>query len=298
MSNCLVGCIGKYKCKNAGLNLPPDYEVLAPWVKATFLGAQPQFFITVGNKSAPDRKPFPNDIVIKQFEYGHTDGLELKFEIVDEQGGAFGEFVHNMIKCAKKAAELSVKVKVEWGWVGTLCNGFSEKIITEQPIWGTLQDLEVNFTEGKFKYNITCKDVMNMLFSTKEDCVEGSDDQPMHLRDAIEKLCAEPPAIQVEFRKLDKNGEILRGQIEWLKGGTRGPKQTWAANRDDRLSTIRKWVQQHRMKPIDEDRKSGIVVVWDPESQNKILIQQEVKPMKDCRSAANIGTFINTTQNA
>jgi len=291
--NCLVGCIGNAMCKGRKLNTPPDYDVLAPWVRATFLGGQPKpFFITVGNKSAPGRIPYPNNIVINSFEYGHTDGIELKFEIIDEQGGAFGDFVHNMVKCAKKADELVVKVAVEWGWIGQNCDGTHNVEKTRQPVYATLQDLEVNFTEGKFKYNITCKDVMNMLFSTKEDCIYGEDGKPMHLKDAIIDICNHKPRLEVEFRKMDANGEIIPDGIEWDQGGKRGPKQTWAGSLQDRLSTIRSWLDQHRMKPLEENRQSGVVVVWDSEHPNKIIIQQEVKPMKDCKSAANIGTFI------
>jgi len=287
-TDCLVGCIQKYNCK--GLNVPPNYHTLAPFVEATFIAKN--LVITVGNESAPFRTP-PHTVVIKSFEYGHTDGIEMKLEIIDEEGGSFSQFVHNMIKCAKKATQDRVLVKVRFGWIGTTCDRFSRATLeaTQQPIWAGLQDMEVNFTEGKFKYNITCKDAMNMLFSTKEDYVCGDDAAPKRLRYAIEEICGGPPSINVRFKRIDQNGKDA-GPIEWLDGGSEGPFGTWAGNKLDRLSTIRTWLSSHRMKPRGQNTSSGVVIYWDPFEKNTLIIQQEDSPMDDCKSANNVGTFI------
>jgi hypothetical protein len=261
---------------------------MAPFVSAKFSDGAVE--ITVGNKSAPQRG---NDAIIKSFEYGYTDGLELKFEIVDEQGSIFNDFVNGLVKCAKTSTEPSVNVKVDFGWVLTDCKGGGHTVIqTTSPIVAFPTHLEINYAEGKIRYNITCKDPMNALYATREDCVEGDDEQKMRLEDAIRELCNKDPKLEVEFVRIEKDGTRKPNKISWEEGEDEGgPEARWPAMSHDRLTTIRSWINKQPVKEGDP----GVRIHMNPidPSGRKISIVQSLDEGRRCTPfGPSLGTFI------
>jgi len=293
VTNCLKGCIKTFQCEP--LNLPlqdvdgsKDGPTMAPFVRAKFSNGKIE--LTVGNKSAPQRK---NDAVIRSFEYGHTDGMELKFEVLDERGSIFNDFVNGLAKCAKNASSAKVKVEVTFGWIITDCFTGNHRVIeTPHPLVSFPVDLDVNYAEGKIKYNITCKDPLNSLFGTREDCIEGSDDQKMHLEDAIRQICNKDPKCEVEFKRIEKNGDDLGNPISWEKGkGKGGPLDRWPAMSHDRLTTIRSWINKHPCEGEDP----GVRIYMDTADQSgrKLLVVQSLDEGRKCQGfAPSLGTFI------
>lgn len=285
MPNCLVGCIEKYSCMPVhipGFDIP-DWTVASPYVRVKFNSSGNE--ITVGNESAPC---CGSKMIVKSFEYGHSDGFTMKVEIHDEEGGAFQDFVDNIIKCGGKFSDPETQMEAEWGWIVTTCDGTRFLHKTPQMLPALVIDLDVSFSDGKARYNIEGKPVGETILSFREDDSFGEDGIPIHLTDAIEQLCEIPPAMSVEFVRINESGK--RERLEWAVGDPiKGPKSSWPGDSMNKLSTISKWIE-----PFVTKNNKGICIVCDNRVANKILLLEDVAsaPGESGFCKENLGTFI------
>ncbi len=78
------------------LQLPPDGATMSPWVTVKFNTSGVE--LTVGNNSSPQNN---HHAVIKDFEFGHSNGLECRIGILDEQGSSFVSVMDDLLKQSK-----------------------------------------------------------------------------------------------------------------------------------------------------------------------------------------------------
>jgi hypothetical protein len=275
---CLRDCIADYGSIKPlflpGVGSNGDYSrrnnVMSPFVTVDFMGGGGN--LTVGNKSSPD---VDNHAIIKSFECGTSDGMACSIEIFDEEGGKFQQVFRRLTK--KMTNIDDYKMKIDFGWLMTDCNGQTSKWGTSQSIYMLPFQIEVNYIQGKIKYLVTGNDVMNGSFNTRYTKPLGDDKySKLSLKDAIRKLCKdEDPKINVEFKK--KGAEE-----EWdFKGD---PKDSWKTNNEDKLSIIRRWIRPYRT--IDD---KGIIITWNNTEEKPTLILWE-DPGEEWGKP--IGTFI------
>lgn len=281
--SCLVGCVPDYRCGD--LKLPVDGHNIAPFVKIFFGDNPDKPEITVGNNSAP---LWNNTAIIKNFEFGMSNGIGMKAEIIDEQGGAFHLFIEKLNKCMAKASNKDQKMNARWGWIVTNCDGstytISSPTVTVIPI-----HCEILFAEGKIKFIIQGQDLMQHVFSSRHDEIEGTEDARIPLKLAIRNLALNTePKFNVEFMRREKNGTIA--EYGFKEGGFLGPKMVWDCDGQNKLATIQKWLE-----PFVTDREKGIVAQWATNKQDTLILMED--PTPDCNEAINpcfnsLGTYI------
>lgn len=290
--NCLVGCVENYYC--SPLNIPgpagEQYESFAPIVEVQIGSGDEK--ITVGNESFPKS---PHTAVIKSFEFGFIDSPEMKIEILDERAGEFSLLIDSIVKCAKLATGVGTEVSARWGWTMTDCND------VRKVLWSTwsktiLYQIEINYSQGKIKYNLTCKTVETIHQQMRQDETFGEDGKKMHLEDAIERLCLLDPPVRVKFCRRNADGKLEcgKGILQWKDFGPKGPKEVWQADNESRYATIAKWIEPFR---IDNGKKEGkgIILVMDPLEKDLMIVLQDPslnpgEPAVSCTSS--IGSFI------
>src|SRR3989304_5848934 len=108
--SCLVCCIPPYtppKCDSCDNDVPRariiDQYPIAPWGEVRILPPEgekgPPFILTVGNQSFPDPDPgLRHSAVIKDFEYGTSDGAGCRFTVHDQLGSPFVTFMRRINK--------------------------------------------------------------------------------------------------------------------------------------------------------------------------------------------------------
>lgn len=291
VKNCLKGCIPNYYCPP--LNIPgpagEQAESFAPIVEVIIGGST---YITVGNQSFPSQ---PHTAVIKSFEFGFIDSPEMKIEILDEAGGRFKILVDSLVKCAKTATGIGTEVKARWGWTMTMCDG-TKKVLWSPWVKGILYQIEINYSQGKIKFNLTVRTVETIHEAMREDRTYGEDDKKMHLEDAIEQLCMIEPPVLVRFCRRNQAGKLEcgKGMFKWVKFGKFGPKAIWQADNESRYATISKWLEPYRIDDGSPFGK-GIIMVMDPLDKDLLILLQDPgpnpgEPATSCTSS--IGSFI------
>lgn len=276
--NCLVGCIREFAIGN--LSLPVDVEMLSPWVRVNFVNEDTS--ITVGNKSYPSRD---NTAVIKSFEYGLSDGLMCKIEIVDEEGGSFEKFFDNMIKCIGDL-EREFFMSVEWGWTKKTCFGNSNIIESKTPkLFLIPVSMDVNFANGIVKYTIGAPDPIQIAFASRTRKEFGTSTNEMPLKEAIRELCRTScPRFDVKFLSRNIDGTINTQEWEFKDN----PKGSWKANNQNKLSIITDWTKNY----VTENDK-GIFVQWDnmsEEGKPSIILWENND--SEHKALQTLGTFI------
>jgi len=152
------------------LSCVPNGAVLAPFVKATIVASG--VVITVGNESSPANN---NTAVIKDFEFGHSNGFECRFKIFDEQGGSFSRFMEHLMKefkCLSPGNNFEIRVK--FGWILNFCDG-GIQVISSPEYWLTLFGINCSYSDGRFMYEVEAKDITSMSFESKHSKVYGGD---------------------------------------------------------------------------------------------------------------------------
>lgn len=287
---CLAGCIADYECGVLQTPGPAGEqgESFAPWVKVQLIADQQT--ITVGNKSYPTD---PHTAIIKSFEIGWISTPTLVVEIVDEAGGRMGALVDSLKKCAPMV-KTGNRMKVQWGWIVTDCFG-QKKTIKSLPVESNLATLEVSYMEGKIKYKVTGTNEGVPTDSMREDYLIGTDDKRVPLEDAIRELYARPPAINVLFCEVTKDGNLKKGvKLKWKGFKEGGPREVWQADNQSRDAVVRKWIDPFR---IDDGTVwgKGLNLRDDVVNPNEKLIIVDPTPnpgeAKDC-SNSSLGTFI------
>ncbi|RDJ35652.1 MAG: hypothetical protein DWQ19_12605 [Crenarchaeota archaeon] len=283
---CLVGCTPQFQCGTIKRAIEGDN--IAPYAKI-FFGEDPNNpDITVGNNSAPQ---WSNTAVIKSLQVGGSDGVGVRVEILDERGGSFHLFAEKIAKCMEKTQE-EAKMGIEWGWVVSYCDG--TYFVNKSPIMYFLPThLEVNFAEGKVKFIINGTDLMQAVFAARHDEIEGNDDLKMPLKQAIRELANKNhPKFDVEFLRKENDGTFSEFGFKADQGGFNGPKAVWTCDGQNKLATIRKWLE-----PFRTDRDKGIIAVWDAsESRRPTLVLME-DPQPACGESlsicsSSVGTYL------
>lgn len=280
--NCLAGCISKFYCPQ--LNSPIEGHNISPWVRAMFSGAGET--ITVGNESSPNHG---NTACIKSFSYGVSDGFQFDLEIVDQEAGIFPKFLDNMVKCVSKVNSAEYDTVFKWGWTINNCDGPATPK-TSPTLKGKLLSTEVNYSDGKIKYNMTFSSTGDMYFDMREDEVFGKDGQTMKLEDGIRKLCDLPPKLKVQFCKKNPDGSDKCGCIDWKYFGCGGPNGVWSGDSQNRLATISKWIE-----PFQTSNNKGLIMMMEPGVPGSLIIWED--PTPNCGESINcdgnsLGTFI------
>lgn len=292
--SCLAGCVANYYCNPLQIPGPADQqaESFAPYVKITIGDGNNE--ITVGNESYSTN---PNTSIIKSFEIGWIDSTSMVVEVVDEAGGKFGMIVDSIHKCLNTGFYEGTSLTAEFGWVLRTCSGIpSPPLIPSPPIKATVTQVEVNYSEGKIKYKITCNCVAEPIFEERrEDKNLGVEGKPMQLEDAIRQLCAMPPSVNVEFCWREADGKWKCGSHTWKGFPKGGPKAIWQSDNMNKPATITKWLEPFRVDDGTQKGK-GIVVLNDTLVPDKLYIVKDLTldpgETKTCSNINFIGTFI------
>lgn len=289
MPDCLAGCAGNYEC--GALNFPGpagmQAESFAPWVKVWMGDSNDE--ITVGNESFPSAG---NYACIKSFEVGWVDTPEVSVEILDEAGGRMQYFVDSIRKNSKLPGK-GTEMRFQWGWTTITCEKQSFPI-SSMMFKTQILEIQVNYSEGKIKYNIKGGAAEKILNVIREDSSRAEDDKPIQLEEAIKNLAAECPPITVKYCRRDSDGEIkCEDGFNWMKFGKGGPKATWQADNQNRVAVIAKWIEDFRVDNGTE-QGLGIIPVWEPKEHDVlVLLVDPSEALASCDGASSsLGTFI------
>jgi hypothetical protein len=244
-------------------------DVLSPYVKATFHHSNVS--ITVGNNSTNDGK---NNAVIRDFEFGHSDGCQCRITIHDQAGSDFVKFMENLLKETTYASPSGgYTMDVEYGWVKSTCGG-SESPNKSPKYYMTCDSISCNFTGGKFIYEIGGADVVDRMFEAKSPEIFGTAEDKWFLTDAIEKLYTEsPPSVSsVKFKQMSEDNQPI--DLEWKlydEGDkTKGPKGIWNCNNLDKVNCVKEWCSKFTSKNGKAIRptynslvRGGEVIFWE-----------------------------------
>ena len=276
----------------ACLRKPEPGELMSPWIRVTF--KKNNRSITVGNNSySPE-----NTACIKDFEFGHSNGLECRLVIHDEQGGAFAGFMDDLVKdlrCVKGNAD---NMEVQFGWTTSRCGVESEA--TSSPKYKMMcRDLNCNFAGGKFMYELTGVDISEMMFQTKDSQIYAGDkNSKIYLTDAIEKLMKDdsftPSITSVRFQKNKPLGckaadDYLQSsassnsvvaiplQFKTTDGADihplKGPLGTWSCVSQNKIQAALSWLAPY----VSSDDKA-IVPYYNSENPSEIIFWEDFKP--------------------
>jgi len=238
-------------------------NTLAPWVLIEFsrkgrIGNK----ISVSNQSSPGTLP-PNTAVIQTFEIGWTDGMKGNITIHDIEGGNFVRFAENLItdfQCLN-GASTNPKVKIQFGWVKSGCPN-SYPTAASECYHGYILGIDTNYAEGKFIAQLEFAGLATFMTEGYVEAVQGTDDQPLCLMDAIEKLLTKdvkPNVAKVRFARVvgAKNGSRLqdcgfkqRCGDEGKDDVGRGPKDKFPPNSKDKMTAVMSWLKSW---PTDKD---------------------------------------------
>ena len=297
-ATCLIGCIKDFTCNGTvPLVFPVNGDNIAPWVKARFAKGSPAGLmqdevITVGNESCRLVNTFgePHHAAIKSFEYGTFDGHKVKLEIIDEEGGAFFLFVEKLLKCLDKATP-QYFFQCQWGWTIQNCDGNwdfeASPIVTFVPI-----NLEVSFSDGVVKYNITGTDAFAVSFVAREDEHTGDDANKICLKPAIEDLLQKnEPKAKVKFLRKENDGTITAWNYKpACPCFANGPLSSWTYDNQNKLGTVARWTQ-----PFRTDRDKGLLFQWDTLEPNPTTVLWEDNSLEcDEKARCNPGRFVGS----
>ena len=290
----LPGCLANYGSACAGgLRLPEEGHVLGPWVAITFEGSGS--IITVGNESSPNTDP-RNVACIKSFEFGYSDGMSCRVVIHDEQGGSFVRFMEHILKhyvCLKDGSPANVRMKVRFGWCKSGCPTPVPNA-SSRCYYCLCDSVETNFSDGKFIFEITGKDLCVRMFEGASNRIYGGDPPAdIPITQAIrEFMTAGPPpnVSSVRFCRME-GGRCV--EAEWKVGGVEGPKGKWICDGQDKLNVIKRWWSHH----LSKNDKSWVPQYNSENPTGELIIWEDRKPRCNAEGDAYwdqncIGTYI------
>ena len=277
----------------------PEGAILAPFVRVTISASGS--VITVGNESSPQTGP-PHTAVIRDFELGHSNGVEARMTVHDEQGGSFVKFMENLLKDYKCTfPSQGWEAQVQFGWIASGCDGDIQ--LPPSPVY-YLQMREVNCTEadGKFLFEVGMFDSMQASFDGRSFNVLGGDalKDAMYLTDAITKLLTDPkfpPTVSsVKFLRLVPNGGG-QARTERVKfrdvtdDPYKGPKAKWSCNGLSKLEVCNAWLKQHLT-----DKNKALLPAFNAQARGgEVIFWEDFKPgcseFKDW-NGSSLGTYI------
>lgn len=289
------GCLASYSSRAGGciVRLPEQGAVLAPWVLVTFEGSGS--IISVGNRSSTATDP-QNVAVIRSFEFGYSDGMTAKIVIHDQQGGSFVRFMENMVKhfvCLREANPATVRMKIQFGWTKQGCD-IPTPTARSRCYFCLSDSVETNFTDGKFIFEITGKDLCSRMFEGgAEQLYGGQGETAIPITEAITTFMTNGPPPNVGAVRFCKMEGGSCHPCEFEEGGVAGPRGSWRANGRDKLSAVMEWLRGHRTK----DGKSWIPQYNSEAPNGELIFWEDRKPA--CRTEGDdywdancIGTYI------
>ncbi len=300
-----------YYLGNQPVNFPESGHLLAPWVAIDFTDStgagSSGSSITVSNRSSESTDP-QNCAVIKSFELGHSDGTCARITIHDTQGGSFQEFMKHLVKdwsCLKDVNPATLLMRVQFGWVKEGC-GMSLPMVASPTYYIMCDSVETNYTEGKFIFEITGRDICHrMLEGAVELQLGGEGEKSVHLLHAVHELMCDsvaPNIGKVTFRTIhgttvvtstttsSSNSELFKADT--IEERKLGPKGKWDAKGQNKLEAIRRWIDDC---PSIEGR------MWLPqynstEPEGELIFWENSKPDKNESDAywesSCIGSYI------
>ena len=283
---CITNCVDQYVCRGIVSVLPG--AVYAPFIEVGFRGGiDGDTIITVGNESAPKpADPFnEHHAVIKSFEYGKSNGQGVSIEIFDEDGGDFAFFMTRLNKAICRASD-EYTMRVEFGWIIQECDGSTRKVSSGGLFFLPIE-IQAAYEQGKIKFVLTGTDMMDRIGENRTTDTQGSDSDPIALKDAINRLFSQgsPRVPSVRFLRKE-NGITSNWNFSQANGGEKGPRGVWPADQQNQLSTARNWLQ-----PFTTDRGEGIVPEWNCTTPGgEIIYWADNVDTEECRGS--IGTYI------
>lgn len=270
------------------LRKPPSGASMSPWVSVRF--DKSGVSLTVGNKSCPSNK---NHAVIKDFQFGHSDGLECRITIIDEQGSSFVKFMEDILKDSRCICPGAYTMHVDFGWVIDNCpNGVSVKK-NKETYHMMCDHIECNFQGGKFMFQIVGIDIGPQVFAHKMEKTFGADNGKMALTHAIREMftnCKYPPSVaSVKFQKYNDGGSIQ--PIVFREGGVKGPVDKWEPLGLDKINASLKWISEF----ITTDDKSLVATFNSEFPGGEIIFWEDFQPgCNETRSweSSCLGTFV------
>ena len=269
--------IGPQGCLNTRCapSFPEEGHVLAPWVAIRFTekGGNDLTCITVSNRSTPpvgdcpaqcELPPVPKgctemkcNAVIKDFEFGHSEGFNCSVRIIDQQGSEFGRFMGNIISDHCETGPPAMSMVVRYGWIMESCDKAVAHSESECHFM-FLDTVDASFAGGKFLYTIMGKDLPSRMPENTGENIVGSDDSPAFMVNAVRETLTdetEPPWVK----------EVTFIRMECDAGSGTAKEVTIGYNAFDQLDPDAGFDKYHDDRP-----DLGIKGKWDMKSQDKL----------------------------
>ena len=265
-------CIGSPDCD---IKLTLDGNVVSPYVRVVF--SKQGISISVGNESSPE---LMNHTIVKEFDYGFTDGTACRLTIASEIGSDFDGFVKEMAKDITRGGLEDMTMIVKFGWIIKDCNNNITTKLSEDILF-----IPSNVTEtierGVIKFQIEGLDPMTHHGQeSRNERTFGEDGRFKRLKQAINEMWQSEPApkVPVDFRLKAFN-----------VGGADGPWGTWPTSGQTKLGATQRWLAPYRSV-----NGKGIVVFFDNGGSPKIVIDEDPLPSCDqvSANASCLGTYL------
>jgi len=288
--NCLKGCVSKYAVgpKRVKFLRAPDSVVaenIAPFVKVKFSNGSKS--LTVGNQSFPSE----NTAVIKSIEYGFCDGNEGKVEIVDEKGGELTAFLDATQKTTQSFG-VGNQMDFQIGWVYTNCGSSTGGYDPAPMMKAIIVKVSSNLSGGLIRFTVHFSTSHSIVQGLRQDQIFGEEEggKTYTIDEAIQRLSAIPPAINVRSAYYNDSGELIYVEKHEWENGT--PKAAWQADSQNKYSTIAKWLEGFRVKHGEKGK--GVILIHDPSKPSDLVILRDPQPADGESHNPNltIGTFI------
>jgi len=287
----LQGCASK-TC--SPLRNGVDLQSATPFVKLKILAGKRT--ITVGNNSDP---PF-NYAAINSFKFSATNGnggggTIMDLVISDEAGGKFDEFYKSMVTVLdygeKGTFGFTKKAEVTWGWMGWMDSSYDNKpvVLSSVTNHGSLHEFDVAYVNGLMKFELKIMAINEITDESTTDTIYGTDENPLHLKEAIRKLCGQY-GCSVKFLKSAEPEEEWK--FDLIPEGPVGP---WRPSSTNLIQAITNWVAQFTTESGD-----GIYPMFDSSgpviNENKLILWENSfdncnKIHRGCNNN-NLGTYI------
>jgi hypothetical protein len=289
MADFLATCKTAYAC-SLNEELPLEGYSFATFVelKLKIQG----MVVSVGNKSRP---PY-NTACITSLQYGASSGNGAVIEIVDEEGGTFSKSFEALNKGLGNLGKELEAFELDFGWiVGSECgtNTSAKKIsvYTETGSYINLipRSMKVSYGQGTIRYTLESQDNLNRVAEARVEASIGRDDAKVPLKQAIKQFMRErlpPPMLDVEFVSADDPTKEFN--FKNSEGGKLGPKSVWLSMQQNKLATLRRWIN-----PLRTSNDKGIIVLY--ERTGKIILRENPAPDKCAetnRCSQSLGTYI------
>lgn len=306
--NCLSGCVNDYFVRplRGSTNFLEgsleeddsgrggiDVENYSPFISLQI--GENQKILTVGNKSYPD----DNTACIKSIDFGWIDSVKGTIEILDQKGSELSVFMESLQKCASRVGAGSV-IKYKVGWVYSGCGDRSGSKIESPEMKAILGKIDVNYGPV-MKYRLELTTIEPLVFTHRHPITFGEESpgKDMHLEDAIIELCKLPPEVNVKFCQYDDSRNLVcqtSGLFDWENGGKKGPRACWKGDRENKYTTITRWIHGYKIKSGKKGKAA--ILIHDPKNYNDLIILKDPTPDpgEQAKSSKNdslhLGTYI------